>query len=301
MNNEEKIIAVQKMQDYINENINKSITLSSLTKSSNYSQWHSARIFKELLGKSPFEYIRLLRLTESARRLRDEKIKIVDVAFDFVFGSHEGFTRAFTKEFGLSPYSYKQNPVPIKYFIPYRLISFNFTNKSEGVKMEKKQKQIIFTQVVMRAERNAIIKRGIKATNYYEYCQEVGCEVWGILESIKEAMFEPAGFWLPDKLVKNNTSRYVQGVEVAIDYQGVIPDGFDIIELKPCKYMVFQGEPYEDKDYEDAISDIWEAIDKFNPNIYGYEWADNAPRFQLAPLGYRGYIEARAVIEINKK
>ena len=289
------------MQDYINENINKSITLSSLTKSSNYSQWHSARIFKELLGKSPFEYIRLLRLTESARRLRDEKIKIVDVAFDFVFGSHEGFTRAFTKEFGLSPYSYKQNPVPIKYFIPYRLISFNFTNKSEGVKMEKKQKQIIFTQVVMRAERNAIIKRGIKATNYYEYCQEVGCEVWGILESIKEAMFEPAGFWLPDKLVKNNTSRYVQGVEVAIDYQGVIPDGFDIIELKPCKYMVFQGEPYEDKDYEDAISDIWEAIDKFNPNIYGYEWADNAPRFQLAPLGYRGYIEARAVIEINKK
>jgi len=34
--------------------------------------------------------------------------------------------------------------------------------------------------------------------------------------------------------------------------------------------------------------------------IYGYEWADqDAPRFQLAPMGYRGYIEARPVCAVN--
>lgn len=300
MENEEKIKAVQKMQDYINENIQSPITLSSLAKACNYSLWHSARIFKELIGKTPFEYIRLLRLTNAAKKLRDSKTKVIDVAFDFVFDSHEGFTRAFTKEFGLSPYSYKKNPVPVKYFIPYRLISLDLTDKKRGVNMAQKQKQFIFTQIVERPKRKAIIKRGVKATHYFEYCQEVGCDIWGILESIKEAIFEPAGFWLPEKLIKSNTSKYVQGVEVPMDYNGGIPEGFDIIELEPCKMLVFQGEPFEDKDFEQAITDVMDSIDKFNPDIYGYQWSDEAPRFQLAPLGYRGYIEARPIKEIKK-
>ena len=34
----------------------------------------------------------------------------------------------------------------------------------------------------------------------------------------------------------------------------------------------------------------------YDPQLYGFEWADDdAPRFQLAPMGYRGYIEARPV------
>ena len=42
------------------------------------------KAFKELIGKSSFEYIRSLRLTQAALRLRDNKVKIVDVALDFV-------------------------------------------------------------------------------------------------------------------------------------------------------------------------------------------------------------------------
>ena len=85
-----------------------------------------------------------------------------------------------------------------------------------------------------------------------------------------------------------------------MDYNGGIPEGFDIIELEPCKMLVFQGEPFEDKDFEQAITDVMDSIDKFNPDIYGYQWSDEAPRFQLAPLGYRGYIEARPIKEIKK-
>jgi len=37
---------------------------------------------------------------------------------------------------------------------------------------------------------------------------------------------------------------------------------------------------------------------KFDPKLYGFQWApEAAPRFQLEPLGYRGYIEARPVTE----
>jgi hypothetical protein len=32
-------------------------------------------------------------------------------------------------------------------------------------------------QVVERPERKLILKRGVKAAHYFEYCEEVGCEV----------------------------------------------------------------------------------------------------------------------------
>lgn len=35
----------------------------------------------------------------------------------------------------------------------------------------------VFVQVVDLPARKIILKRGIKATNYFEYCNEVGCDV----------------------------------------------------------------------------------------------------------------------------
>ena len=155
--------------------------------------------------------------------------------------------------------------------------------------------------MVERPARKLILKRGIKADNYFDYCEEVGCDIWGILVSIKEAMYEPAGMWLPDKMIKPGTSKYVQGVEVPQDYSGEVPDGFDIIDLPPCKLMVFQGEPYAEEKFGEAIAEIWDVMKKFNPEIYGFEWADeDSPRIQLEPQGYRGYIEARPVRPINR-
>ena len=44
------------------------------------------------------------------------------------------------------------------------------------------------------------------------------------------------------------------------------------------------------------------AIDTYDPKIYGFEWADeDGPKFQLAPMGYRGYIGGRPVRQLNAK
>jgi AraC-like DNA-binding protein len=301
----EIVNAVQRMQEYIEEHIMEEITLSELSKVAGYSQWHSARIFKKLLNKAPFEYIRELRLSKAALVLRDEQPKVIDVAFDFVFSSHEGFTKAFSKKFGISPRRYIQNAPPIGLFMPSSIRDYYLIlEKGEKVmNNEKKEKNTIFVQVVERPSRKLLLRRGIKATEYFAYCEEVGCDVWGVLTSVKEALYEPVGMWLPDHLIKEGTSKYVQGVEVPLDYNNEIPEGFDLIELPPCKMMVFQGEPYEDdENFESEISNVWKAIENYNPEIYGFQWAEQeAPRFQLAPMGYRGYIEARPVKTINNK
>jgi len=125
--------------------------------------------------------------------------------------------------------------------------------------------------------------------------------VWDALSHIKEAMYEPIGMWLPNGMIKPGTSTYVQGVEVPADYSGEVPDGFELMDLPSCKVMVFQGEPYDDSRFQEAIGEVWEVMKRYNPEVYGFEWADeDAPRFQLAPMGYRGYIEARPVRQITQ-
>ena len=101
--------------------------------------------------------------------------------------------------------------------------------------------------------------------------------------------------WLPEKLRKNNTSEYVQGVEIGLEDKGNIPEGFDVIELPAAKYLMFQGEPFQEEDYCEAIEIVQNAIEKYNPQTTGYQWDDENPRIQLEPIGTRGYIELRAI------
>lgn len=297
MENWEKINAVQKMQDYIKEYLHEPITMRKLADAAGYSPWYASKIFKELLGKTPFEYIRSVRLSEAALVLRDKQEKVIDVAFDFVFDSHEGFTRAFSKEFGISPKKYSQLKKPVKLFMPYSIRDYYLMLQKGDAKMENENgNSTVFVQVVERPERKLILLRGKKATHYFEYCEEVGCDVWGILSSIKDALYEPAGFWLPKHLITEGTSQYVQGVEVPPDYQGEVPEGFEVITLPPCKMMIFQGEPYEDEKFGEAIEQLWKVMKEYNPELYGFKYADeDGPRFQMEPQGYRGYIEGRPV------
>ena len=304
MESRDKELAVQRMQDYIEEYISEPITLKMLADVAGYSPWHAGRIFKELTGKSPFAYIRARRLTQAAIQLQaGEKSKIIDVAFDFVFGSHEGFTRAFSREFGVAPrcFAHGKGNHELKLFMPNRLRDYYLTLQRGVEEMPKSANtNTVFVQVADRPARKVILKRGVKATHYFEYCEEVGCEIWEILSGIKEALYEPIGMWLPEKYRQPGTSEYAQGVEVSVDYAGNVPEGFEVMELPPCKMMVFQGPPFTDEEYNQAIGDLWAVMKSYNPELYGFRWADeDGPRFQLIPLGYRGYIEARPVRQLT--
>ena len=295
------IQAVQRMQEYIEMHLHRKITLKELANVAGYSSWHAARLFKEVTGKPPFDYIRTLRLTQAALLLGDGEVKIIDVAMDFVFDSHEGFTRAFSREFGMAPSKYGRQTPPIKLFMPQKVFdTYQSMHKGEKIMSDEKETKTVFVQVIERPARKVLLKRGIKATDYFGYCEEVGCEIWSVLTSVKEALYEPIGMWLPRHLIREGTSQYVQGVEVPLDYANVIPEGYELIELPPCTMMVFQGEPYDDSDFMAEIGAIWEHVKRFDPTVYGYQWApEAAPRFQLVPMGYRGYIEAYPVNTIN--
>ena len=290
---DEHIEAVQRMQDYISAHLDTDITMADLAGVARYSPWYSYRLFVDLLHMTPAVYIRRLRLSKSALRLRDERVKIIDVALDSGFESVDGYQRAFYREFGCNPYEYSVCPTPIYLFKPYGV-----KYKKGKDKKEMSEVKSVFVQLIEKPERKVIIKRGKAAKHYFEYCEEVGCDVWGLLCSIKSISGEPVCLWLPERYIDEGTSKYVQGVEVTTDYAGQIPDGFDVIELPKCKYLMFQGEPFEEENFEEAITEVLGAIEKYNPEVIGYKWDDKNPRIQLEPIGTRGYIELLPVKSI---
>lgn len=289
----EQTAAVQRMQDYIEEHLEADITLAELSAVSLFSPWHSYRLFRELLGVTPAEYIRRLRLSHSAMRLKEEQCLVTEAAFDCGFNSVDGYTRAFYREFGCRPGEYVKDPVPVPLFIPYG-VKFKELRK-DVFDMEMKNLQSVYIQVIRKPERGVIIKRGIKAKDYFEYCDEVSCEVWGKLKSMDSLCGEPVCLWLPEIYKKPGTSTYVQGVEVEADYGGNIPDGFDLIVLPAAEYLAFQGEPFREEDYSQAILAVQDTINHYDPSVIGYEWDEDSPRIQLEPRGERGYIELRAI------
>ena len=189
----EQVLAVQRMQDYIEKNRTEDITLSELAGASLFSPWYSYRLFREYIGLTPTEYIRKYRLTQAARLLRAGDVKVIDAAFAVGFSNADTFTRAFYREFGLNPGDYMKHPVPVTFFIPY------------GAKYRELRKenidvsniQTVFVQIVRKPERLCIIRRGRKAEDYFPYCEEVSCDVWGILTSMRSLCGEPVSMWLP--------------------------------------------------------------------------------------------------------
>ena len=239
----EHIEAVGRMQEYIAGHYVENITLADLSRVSFFSPWYSYKLFTQCTGLTVSEYIRRLRLSQSALTLRDTNCKILDVAIEMGFGSVDGYQRAFFRYFGCNPREYAQNPIPLYLFIPYR-VDLQTIEKEENMDKTK----IVIVQSIEKPARKAIIKRGVKATDYFTYCEEVGCDVWGLLTSMKSLSNEPVCFWLPPAYILPGTSCYVQGVEVPADYDGMIPEGFDVITLPAAKYLMFQGEPFEEND-----------------------------------------------------
>ena len=63
------------------------------------SRFHLARVVSAAGGEPPERMRRRLLLERAAYRLVTSDAQVVDVAFEAGFGSHEAFTRAFTREY----------------------------------------------------------------------------------------------------------------------------------------------------------------------------------------------------------
>ena len=83
--------------------------LGTLARETGLSRYHFLRLFRQLTGLTPHQYILRARLRRAAVQLVREPGRITDVALDCGFGDVSNFNHAFRTEFGISPRLYRNN------------------------------------------------------------------------------------------------------------------------------------------------------------------------------------------------
>jgi AraC-like DNA-binding protein len=74
------------------------------------SRSHFDRVVAAVTGESPSAFRRRLLLERAAYRLLAEDSGVLDLAIDAGYGSHEAFTRAFTRAYGMPPREWRREP-----------------------------------------------------------------------------------------------------------------------------------------------------------------------------------------------
>jgi AraC family transcriptional regulator len=82
-------------------------TLEGLATRAGWSPFHLHRAFRAMVSETPKQYRLRLQLQQAATRLASSDDSVLDVALDAGFNSHEVFTRAFRRYFGVTPAAYR--------------------------------------------------------------------------------------------------------------------------------------------------------------------------------------------------
>lgn len=127
---------IAKAVEYIEENLKNDIDLSDCARACGYSQYHFLRIFKELVGITPANYIRKRRISEIAKLICDNEEYISEIAFSYGFNSKENFIRAFKVEHNILPNEYKHAKNSLKLYEALNLKFTPFKAESEIIDVE---------------------------------------------------------------------------------------------------------------------------------------------------------------------
>ena len=96
---------------HVQTNLDGDLSLSALAGIARRSPSHLHRVFRQRIGETPRRYVERLRLEQAALRLSLLRTSVLDVALAVGFQSHETFTRAFRRHFGVPPREIRKNGV----------------------------------------------------------------------------------------------------------------------------------------------------------------------------------------------
>lgn len=127
---------VDKVIDYIEDNLEEQLSLDEIAKEAGYSKFHLDRVFTKHVGCTIYKYIQTRRLTVAAEKLVNTNKPIVEIAYEANYKSQQSFTLAFRQLYGSPPREYRAMSVHVpktnRFRMAGNLISlYNYTGKSE--------------------------------------------------------------------------------------------------------------------------------------------------------------------------
>lgn len=119
---------IEEAIDHIDAHITEPLRLGEIAARHHVSEYFFARMFSVVVGQSPKKYILGRRLTKALERLRLTEAPIIDIALETGFDYPEVFSRAFKRQFGISPSAYRKDRPSLDGVEKARVISRNLIN-----------------------------------------------------------------------------------------------------------------------------------------------------------------------------
>ena len=99
---------IQPALAYAAKNLDGDVSLRALAGEAGMSAFHLHRVFLAAAGETPKQFTLRLRLARAGAMLVATRDSVLDIALACGFESHEAFTRAFRKRFGIAPSGYRE-------------------------------------------------------------------------------------------------------------------------------------------------------------------------------------------------
>lgn len=240
--------SIQKVLDYVEDNLAQSHSPDELSKVAALSPFYFQRLFSRLVKRPINEYVKMRRLARACETLEDKSKRILDIALEYGFNSHEYFTKTFKSAFGITPDEYRDNPVHLNQVMKPELL-LNYTMIDENVPLITDDIVIEITRRKLTVPETYIgISREV-SVDQASFGETTGVsgpgQIWDEFHNQKSCLscFLPSGTELGASTMSeesNDTFNYFAG---ALAYNNVpVPTGFTVWQLPVGEYIVCQFE-----------------------------------------------------------
>lgn len=266
------------MIDWLEAHLTDNPSLWEMSRQIGYSPYYCSSHFHEITGMTFKSYVAGRRLAMAALEIRDTNARILDIAMKYGFSSQEALTRAFVNAFGCTPAAYRKNPVPIALSnLKVVFLPEHYVHKG-GPTMN----QTLLTEAHVHMEH--IPAHGyigiwdIDAADYGAFWSRHDCDsVCGIIDSMSHVSHPIVTCHTAGWFYENGKRGYFYGFGVPEDYQGVVPEGFELRKLPASDYLVFFHPPFDFlKDNGEVMGRVETLAWNYDPKKDGYEWNEAA-------------------------
>lgn len=265
-------LRIQKTIDHIERHLDEPLALGELAELAGFSDFHYHRVFLMMVGDTVMEYVRKRRLARAACELAaDPGRKIVDVAFEHGFRTHETFTRAFKRMFGMTPAEHRRSGIRTPPYPQVDVLQSRYNSYLGGIRMDYRiETKPAFKLIGYALETSCVEGRNLKEIPAF-WQRHIENEGW---KRIPNAAYPDRPVELgisTDMNMESGVFTYLIGMEV--NHFDNVPDDLVCREFPEAEYAVFTTPKAERQKFSLTIQATWKAIfEEWFPHS-GYEHA----------------------------